>query len=128
MKKSTKEIVDRVNADFATIYKPFTNFPTDRKVWTECMAAASNPKLMNNVIFCNDILQIPPVKVFLLTTSELNFELSDYQKKGIGAFWGFIFKVVFGYESQKSVSVRVRDVKSATFFYGNPDHIEIEDA
>ena len=54
-------------------------------------------------------------------------QLTDEEKKSIGAFWGFVFKFVFGYKNQKSVSVRVADnnLKSATYFFDCPQEIEV---
>ena len=124
---STAEITQRIEAGFAQKYKAFSNFPQSGKVWDECLAAAQDAKLMNNLVFCNDVLQIPPVKVFLLANATIGGQLADEEKKSIGAFWGFVFKFVFGYKNQKSVSVRVADnnLKSATYFFDCPQEIEV---
>ena len=124
---STAEIAQRIAAEFIQKYKAFSNFPQSGKVWDECLAAVQNAKLMNHLIFCNDVLQIPPVKVFLLANTTIGGQLTDEEKKSIGAFWGFVFKFVFGYKNQKSVSVRVADnnLKSATYFFDCPQEIEV---
>ena len=124
---STAEITKRIEAEFTQKYKAFSNFPQSGKVWDECLAAVQDAKLMNNLIFCNDVLQIPPVKVFLLANATIGGQLTDEEKKSIGAFWGFVFKFVFGYKNQKSVSVRVADnnLKSATYFFDCPQEIEV---
>ena len=126
MKISTLNIINRIDYEFTNVYKPFSNFPHSGKVWNECIATVRDSKLMNNIIFSNDVLLAPPVKVFLMANGKLDDELSDYEKKAIGAFWGFIFKFVFGYRNQRSISIRVNDVKSATYFFDNPQPIEIE--
>ena len=125
---STAEITQRIEEGFAQKYKAFSNFPQSGKVWDECLAAAQDAKLMNNLVFCNDVLQIPPVKVFLLANATIGGQLADEEKKSIGAFWGFVFKFVFGYKNQKSVSVRDADnnLKSATYFFDCPQMIEVE--
>ena len=125
---STAEITKRIEAEFTQKYKAFSNFPQSGKVWDECLAAVQDAKLMNNLVFCNDVLQIPPVKVFLLANATIGGQLTDEEKKSIGAFWGFVFKFVFGYKNQKSVSVRVADnnLKSATYFFDCPQEIEVE--
>ena len=124
---STAEITKRIEAEFTQKYKAFSNFPQSGKVWDECLAAVQDAKLMNNLVFCNDVLQIPPVKVFLLANATIGGQLTDEEKKSIGAFWGFVFKFVFGYKNQKSVSVRVVDnnLKSATYFFDCPQEIEV---
>ena len=124
---SSAEITKRIEAEFTQKYKAFSNFPQSGKVWDECLAAVQDAKLMNNLVFCNDVLQIPPVKVFLLANATIGGQLADEEKKSIGAFWGFVFKFVFGYKNQKSVSVRVADnnLKSATYFFDCPQEIEV---
>ena len=124
---STAEITQRIEEGFTQKYKAFSNFPQSGKVWDECLAAVQDAKLMNNLVFCNDVLQIPPVKVFLLANTNLGGQFTDDEKKSIGAFWGFVFKFVFGYKNQKSVSVRVADnnLKSATYFFDCPQEIEV---
>ena len=124
---STAEIAQRIAAEFIQKYKAFSNFPQSGKVWDECLAAVQDAKLMNNLIFCNDVLQIPPVKVFLLANATIGGQLTDEEKKSIGAFWGFVFKFVFRYKNQKSVSVRVanNNLKSATYFFDCPQEIEV---
>ena len=83
--KST-DIINKINSDFSNTYKPFSNFPNSGLLWNECINTILNPKLMNNIIFCNDILQIPPVKVFLMANKNISDNLSDDDKKAIGAF------------------------------------------
>ncbi len=126
MKLSPTYTINKVNAEFSSVYKPFSNFLNSGIIWNECIKTIKDVKLMNNIIFCNDVLQIPPVKVFLMANKSLNVEFTDNDKKAIGAFWGFIFKFVFGYKNQKSISVRVNNIKSATYFFDSPDNVEIE--
>ena len=125
MRVFCEDIINRIDSGFSSVYKPFANFPQSGDVWNECVSAIKDEKLMNNIIFCNDILALPPVKVFLAANKNLNRDLSDYEKKAIGAFWGFIFKFIFGYKYQKSISVRVNTVKSATYFLECPQPIEV---
>lgn len=126
MNITTGEIVARINSEFASTYKPFSNFPNSGMIWNECIGTIQDARLMNNIIFCNDVLQMPPVKVFLLANKNINVDLTDEEKKSIGAFWGFVFKFVFGYRNQKSISVRVCNVKSATYFFDGPQDGSIE--
>ena len=124
MKVTSSEIINKINCDFSSVYKPFSNFPNSGVLWNECINTIKDAKLLNNIIFCNDVLQIPPVKVFL-AAKNISTVLTDDNKKSIGAFWGFVFKFVFGYRNQKSVSIRINSVKSATYFFDVPQDIEV---
>jgi len=123
---SPSSIISRINADFAGIYKPFSNFPGSGLLWVECLNTINDVKLMNHIIFCNDVMRIPPVKVFLMSNNNLNQEFSDFEKKAMGAFWGFVFKFVFGYKLQKeNVPINTKGVKKATYFYNVDKSIEV---
>lgn len=124
MEVTSSEIINKINSDFSSVYKPFSNFPNSGVLWNECINTVKDAKLLNNIIFCNDVLQIPPVKVFL-AAKNISTVLTDDNKKSIGAFWGFVFKFVFGYRNQKSVSIRINSVKSATYFFDVPQDIEV---
>jgi hypothetical protein len=117
MKKNTQVIIEEIKDNFSHEYKPFSKFVDSGELWNICIDAVSDAKLMNNIVFCNDELKIPPVKVFLEVKRESIDELNDFEKKAVGAFWGFVFKSSLKYKSQKSISVRVINVKSATYFY-----------
>jgi hypothetical protein len=81
---------------------------------------------MSHIIFCNDIHQIPPVQTFLkVMEAEISWELTEMEKRSLGAFWGFVFKFVFMYGRQKSVTARVNTVQTATYFFGPPGPIEV---
>lgn len=128
MQISSSAIISKINSDFAKNYKPFTSFPNSGVIWSECIGVVQDPKLMNFIIQCNDVMEIPPVKVFLkvLLKKNFNHELTIYEKKAIGAFWGFVFKFVFGYKAQKdNVPVNVKDVKKAAYFYSVDESIEV---
>lgn len=119
-------IIDKINSDFASVYKPFTNFHGSGLLWLECLNTINDVKLMNHIIFCNDVLQIPPVKVFLMANNNLNQEFNNFEKKAMGAFWGFVFKFVFGYRSQKeNVPINTKGVKKATQFNNFPSQVVV---
>lgn len=116
MKSQT--IVNKINEGFEQHYKPFSTFKNSGEIWDECINTVNNPELMNHIIFCNDVLGIPPVKTFLAANTTLTGSFSDIEKKSIGAFWGFVFKFVFNYKSQKDgVPVNIKSVKTATYYY-----------
>ncbi|MBM7648411.1 hypothetical protein JOC78_001353 [Bacillus ectoiniformans] len=126
MKISTNSIIQKIDSDFTSIYKPFSKFPNSGHIWDSCIKAVQDEKLMSHIIFCNDVLQIPPVKVFLKATNTLDQEFTNFEKKAIGAFWGFIFKFVFNYRLQKdNVPIHSKGVKKAAYFYDVADSVEI---
>jgi hypothetical protein len=65
------------------------------------------------------------VHTFLRVRRDLRQDLSELEKRSIGAFWGFVFKFVFGYRSQKSVTARINTVRTATYFFDPLEEIEI---
>lgn len=125
------EIVQSVRNGFVEKYPHFKEFQTEEAYfpyWKLCLQAAQDRDLLGHIIFCNDVFCIPPAKSFLcyyaedlkeITRSE-DARLSDNVKKCIGAFWGYVFKYVFEYGAQKSVSVslnRMFMLKTATYYY-----------
>ena len=119
-----------IEDNFSTIYTHFREFQENELYagyWNKCIAAICDEQLLSHIVFCNDIFCIPPVKTFLtyykddfiVLTGKSNAELPVFVKKGIGAFWGMVFKFALNYKGQKSVSVSMNDyfkVKTATFF------------
>jgi hypothetical protein len=125
----SKQITDRF-AETYTHFKEFQQNEEHRPYWDKCMEAIADRDLLVNIIFCNDIFEIPPVKTFLtyyrddfiLLTGSKNAQLDMFVKRGIGAFWGMVFKFVLGYKAQESVSVSMNKyfiVKTASV-YSNP--------
>ena len=53
-----KDIVSKINDDFGNKYKPFSKFKDSGQIWDECIKAVNDPKLMNHIIFCNDVNNI----------------------------------------------------------------------
>jgi hypothetical protein len=128
----TQDITKQVTDGFAEIYTHFKEFqqkPEYRPYWDKCMESIADRDLLTNIIFCNDLFEIPPVKTFLryyqdefiLLTGDAKAKLDIFVKRSIGAFWGMVFKSVLGYTEQKSVSVSMNDhffVKTASVYYG----------
>ena len=128
MKIRTDEIKTAIYKDFSRIYKAFGDFIDSGEIWDLCMSAIDDITLMNNIIFCNDIHQIPPVNTFLKACGASNMrDLTELEKRSIGALWGYIFKYIFGYRNQKSVAARVNTVKTATYFFDSAERIEVID-
>lgn len=132
-------IIERVNHEFPDVYNHFKEFQQKdeyHKYWDKCMDCLSNRDLFVNIIFCNDIFGIPPVKTFLTyyredfirLTCDERARLDSFIKRSIGAFWGMVFKFVLGYTEQKSVSVSMNDyffVKTASVYSGKPNNLTI---
>ena len=136
----TCDIVQKITDRFADTYPHFKEFqqsPEYRAYWDKCIESVANRDLLNNIIFCNDIFSIPPVKTFLtyyrddfiLLTGNKQARLDTYVKRAIGAFWGMVFKFVLDYKEQKSVSVSMNEyffVKTASVYSGRAIHTVIE--
>lgn len=133
---TTLDIIEDLKGGFGNIYKPFSSYPNENgKLWLLCLDIVSSQEILNNIIFCNDVLNIPPVKVLQALHQEIINELSMYDKKFIGAFWGFVFKNTFGYKSQKQVGIaslsvidpihKAHVIKTATYFYDNDTKIKV---
>lgn len=124
------EIVQRTTTEFASQYPHFKEFQSDEtyfSYWKLCVHALQDRDLLGHIIFCNDLFGIPPVKTFLcyyakeLTeiTGRQDARLDDFVKKSIGALWGFVFKYIFEYSGQKSVSVSLNKMfmlKTGTYY------------
>ncbi len=123
---STSTIEKKIYEDFAKTYKAFGNFMDSGELWDNCILAIRDATLLGHVIFCNDIHQIPPVHTFLKANKNIKSDLTQMEKRSIGAFWGFVFKFVFGYSNQKSVTARVNSIKTATYFFGNNESVIIK--
>ena len=133
-------IAEQVEAQFSDCYRHFKEFqesPDYRPYWDKCMEAVRNRELLSHIIFCNDLLRIPPVKIFLLyyaqdfirMTGREDAALEPFVKKAIGAFWGMVFKFVLGYRDQESVSISLNQrffVRTATCFQNPVQSVKLE--
>ena len=130
-----KKTVDGFNDHYYN-FKDFQHRDEYRPYWDKCIECVEDRELLHNIIFCNDYLGIPPVKTFLTVyrddfiriTGDERARLDAFIKRSIGAFWGMVFKFVFGYTKQKSVSVTMNayfEVRTATVFSGRPKDFKI---
>jgi hypothetical protein len=117
------KIEESLNNGFRGKYKAFGDF-VNSEHWNRCIAAVRDDTLLGHIIFCNDVLEVPPTHTFL-RARPIHEDLREFDKRAIGAFWGFVFKFVFGYRNQKSVTARVNTVKTATYFFDIAEPIEI---
>ena len=112
-----RKIESELYAGFASKYRRFSSFIDSGLLWDLVLQTIRNAEMMRNIKFCNDIMKIPPVKTFVLIhKSQLN-DLTNEEKQSIGAVFGFVFKDVFGYTEQESVSCVINTIKTATRFY-----------
>jgi len=137
---NVNNIVKIIETQFSETYTHFKEFQYKdeyRGYWDKCIESVSDRDLIINIIFCNDIFAIPPVKTFLtyyrndfiLLTGDKQARLDVFIKRGIGAFWGMVFKSVLEYREQKSVSVSMNDfflVKTASVYGDKPENLIIE--
>lgn len=122
MKTST--IINRINRDFASVYRNASKFVDSGELWDFCIETINDPVLLSNIVFAND-MEVPPVKS-LLTIYERKKQptekLSACQSQYVGALMGFVFKSVLGYTGQKErCPVKLLGVKTATKFIDGPD-------
>ena len=134
-------IAEQVETRFSNCYRHFKEFqesPDYRPYWDKCMEAVRDQELLSHIIFCNDLLRIPPIKTFLLyyeqdlirITGREDAALELFAKKAIGAFWGMVFKFALGYQDQESVSVSLNQhffVRTATYFKNPVEQIKLEE-
>ncbi|MDB2102643.1 hypothetical protein PMW00_06345 [Clostridium paraputrificum] len=125
MNITTKRITEEVNNEFAKTYKAHGSFINSGSLWDKCIDTVGNVELLNHIIFCNDVLKVPPVKVFLLVHDDDFSNLTDFDRKCLGAFWGFVFKFIFMYNNQKSTSISTKGIKTATYFYDAQTNINV---
>ena len=123
---TTSEIEAELKSNFHKVYKAFGDFVDSGEIWDLCIGAVHDISLMNHIVFCNDIHQIPPTCTFLKArkANEMR-DLTELEKRSIGAFWGFVFKYVFGYRNQKSIAARVNTVKTSSYFFDLAQPIEV---
>ena len=123
MRFTAKQIEEKLYGGFSSKYKAFGGF-IDSEYWKQCLAAVKDETLLGHIIFCNDVLRIPPTHTFL-RARPIAEELSEFDKRAIGAFWGYVFRFVFGYNFRENVTARVNSVRTATVFSGVNESVEI---
>lgn len=121
-----QEIIDSINQGFAIVYRPFAKFKQDSpEVWDRCIQSIKDTQLLQTIIFCNDNFQIPPVDTQFAAIKNWNYQLSDFEKKAIGGFWGYVFKNIFQYAKQKQRLAKSPLFRYATYFAEPADEITI---
>lgn len=123
---SIEDIKNSIEAGFSQAYKPFAKYQAEEgELWVQCMTTVSDIEKLKAILFINQVLKIPPVKVFVELYPDVASKLNIYDKKFIGAFWGYVFKECFGYKNQKQVGINNKNLKTGTYFYDNDCTINI---
>ena len=120
------KIEKELRTGFATKYKRFSGFIDSGVLWDKVIYTVNDSRLMENIKFCNYVMKIPPVKPFLLVNKLENYPMSKEDNQAVGAIFGFIFKDVFGYKNQESMSCRINTIKTASRFFDEPSDNKIE--
>lgn len=115
MELTTDEILVQIRDNFSRRYKSFGGFKTN-KYYQVCLEAVKDEELLSHIIFCNDVLQIPPAKTFLCAKLPAE-QLGNYEKRAIGALWGFVFTSVFKYRNKRSVTTNMASPRTATYYF-----------
>ena len=130
MNHTTKSIVQRIDNEFAKTYRNAAPFVKSGILWEFCEGVLSNPLLLNNIVFAND-LGIPPVRSLLHIYEKQKKPADGFVFKGqesqwLGSLMGFLFKNVFEYGEQKDrVQVSKFGVGTASRFLKGPDNLTI---
>lgn len=122
---TTKEIELKLRKDFPSVYKRFGNFIDSGYIWDTIIDVINDSTLMNHIIYANDVLLIPPVRCHLLTKKDILKNISGEDRKAIGACYGFIFKEIFKYSQQQSISCILGDMKTATRFSNPSEPVKV---
>lgn len=106
---------------FNAKYKGTRKFCETSGYYPLFLSSLQNEKLYEHILFCNDILHLPPILVFVKYYAEyFNREMTDNEKRGLGACFGYLFQYsgAFHYKSAKPVWVgdRTTGIKNASYF------------
>ena len=117
MRIDTNSFLKR-QSDFLSKYKGKTSF-TESKYYKYFVKSLDDKELYEHIVFCNDILRLPPIYVFVKYYNELfTEEMTANEKRGLGACFGYLFQFMYGYKEAKSVWVgeKTTGIKNASYF------------
>ena len=115
---NTNSFLDR-QKDFLGKYKGKTSFVNESVYFKYFAESLDEKKLHEHIIFCNDVLHLPPIYVFVKYYKEFfTKEMTANEKRGLGACFGYLFQVMYGYKEAKSVWVgdKITGIKNASYF------------
>lgn len=118
MRIDTNSFLKR-QSDFLSKYKGKTSFVNESKYYKYFVESLDDKKLYEHIFFCNDVLHLPPIYVFVKFYKDFfTEEMTANEKRGLGACFGFLFQVMLGYKDAKSVWVgeKTTGIKNASYF------------
>lgn len=111
--------------DFLRTYRGTETFVTNEsKYYNLFLELLKDGGLLEKIKFANDVLNIPPVKTFILYEREylkkdiFDEEMSSVAKRGLGACFGYLYKFIYGgYEAESSwFNDEKTGIKTASYF------------
>ena len=111
--------------DFLMKYRGTEKFVTTESKYLHLfLALLEDDELLERIKFANDVLQIPPIKTFILYQREylkrdvFNEKMSPIAKRGLGACFGYLYKFIYtGYESESTwFNDEKTGIKTASYF------------
>lgn len=120
-------ILSKIREDFIKIY-PAVSDLADTPLSAHCMEIIGNVFYLRIIVEGNDH-GIPPAGTFLGLYAGSGFgaeELTDREKRCVGALMAFLFKEVFGYKGQQdNVPVKGPSVVRTAALYDDKEEFEI---
>ncbi len=115
-----KEIIFNTDA-FNRKYKGTRKFSENSKYYQLFLRSLQDEKLYEHIVFCNDVLHVPPIYVFVkYYADECKGPMTDGEKRGLGACFGFLFQFTgrYNYKIAKHVWVgdAITGIKNASYF------------
>ena len=102
-------------------YKGTRKFCETSEYYPLFLSSLQDEKLYEHIVFCNDVLNLPPIIVFVKYYSE-RFDriMTDNEKRGLGACFGYLFQHSGAFDYRLAKSVWVGDgktgIKNASYF------------
>lgn len=95
--------------DFLRTYRGSEKFVTnEREYYALFLDLLQDEDLLAHIRFANDVLEVPPLKSFVLYERDylkkdvFNKEMSAIAKRGLGACFGYLYRFIYGgYESEQ---------------------------
>ena len=119
-----------ITANFRKLYHSFSYFWDDNdavlvQLRNICCNAALDVELLSHIKFCNDVFCIPPVRTFCEFYKENILGITNGKKmtpaikRGMGAFWGAVFKGCLNYKNSKNKPAPLKCIglSTASYFY-----------
>ncbi|MBQ8446442.1 MAG: hypothetical protein IJX31_01545 [Clostridia bacterium] len=106
--------------DFLMVYKGKKTFVEESPYFSFFLKnLEENADLFKHIRFCNDILQLPPIYVFIKAHKEtFNRPMTLNEKRGLGACFGYLFQNIWGYQKAVLtwVGEKTTNIKNASYF------------